>query len=132
MTELKRRRRRTEIHLGLAARGHPVKEEAATRSERPRDRADGHGLGPGRRKIPSAILAMLPIKGGTTMEFSQANRLATIRDDLKYAAQRSQTSVAQLSLLKNQLNPQMGFTAIRIAVAGKPTCRPQRRAARGE
>jgi hypothetical protein len=42
-------------------------------------------------KIPSAILAMLPIKGGTTMEFSQANRLATIREDLQYAAQRAQT-----------------------------------------
>jgi hypothetical protein len=27
----------------------------------------------------------------------------------------------QLSLLKNQLKPQMGFTAIRMAVAGKPT-----------
>jgi hypothetical protein len=43
-------------------------------------------------KIPSAVLALLPIKGGAqTMEFSQANRLALIRDDLATAAQRAQT-----------------------------------------
>ncbi len=43
-------------------------------------------------KIPSAVLALLPIKGGgTQMEFSQANRLAAIREDLQYAAQRAQT-----------------------------------------
>jgi hypothetical protein len=42
-------------------------------------------------KIPSAILAMLPIKGGVSMEYSQANRLATIREDLQYASQRAQT-----------------------------------------
>jgi hypothetical protein len=43
-------------------------------------------------KIPSAVLALLPLKGGSaTMEFSQANKLATIRADLQYAAQRAQT-----------------------------------------
>jgi len=43
-------------------------------------------------KIPSALLALLPIKGGAqTMEFSQANRLALIREDLVTAAQRAQT-----------------------------------------
>jgi hypothetical protein len=43
-------------------------------------------------KIPSAILALLPIKGGgTSMEFSQATRMAAIREDLAYAAQRSRT-----------------------------------------
>ena len=68
-----RRRRRTEIHLGLAARGHPVKEEAATRSERPRDRADGHGLGPGRRKIPSAILVREGKFGGYASDRARAD-----------------------------------------------------------
>ena len=42
-------------------------------------------------KIPSAVLALLPIRGGMTMEYSQAARLATIREDLSYAAQRSAT-----------------------------------------
>lgn len=43
-------------------------------------------------KIPSAVLALLPIKGGgTTMEYSQANRLALIREDLQRASARAQT-----------------------------------------
>jgi len=43
-------------------------------------------------KIPSAVLALLPIKGGgASMEYSQATRLAAIREDLAYAAQRSAT-----------------------------------------
>ena len=43
-------------------------------------------------KIPSAVLALLPIKsGGMTMEYSQASRLAAIREDLAYAAQRAAT-----------------------------------------
>jgi len=43
-------------------------------------------------KIPSAILALLPIKGGgATMEYSQANRLALIREDLQRASARAQT-----------------------------------------
>lgn len=43
-------------------------------------------------KIPSAVLAFLPIKGGgLTMEYSQAARMASIREDLAYAAQRSAT-----------------------------------------
>jgi len=43
-------------------------------------------------KIPSAVLALLPIKGGgASMEYSQATRLAAIREDLAYAAQRAQT-----------------------------------------
>lgn len=43
-------------------------------------------------KIPSAVLALLPIKsGGTTMEYSQSLRLAAIREDLATAAQRAQT-----------------------------------------
>lgn len=43
-------------------------------------------------KIPSAVLAFLPIKGGgMTMEYSQAARMASIREDLAYAAQRSAT-----------------------------------------
>lgn len=43
-------------------------------------------------KIPSAVLALLPIKsGGVTMEYSQASRLAAIREDLAYASQRAQT-----------------------------------------
>lgn len=46
-------------------------------------------LGP--LRIPSAVLALLPIKGGATMEFSQANRLALIREDLVRASQRAQT-----------------------------------------
>ena len=47
-------------------------------------------LGP--LKIPSAILALLPIKGGgATMEYSQAARLAAIREDLVTAAARAQT-----------------------------------------
>lgn len=43
-------------------------------------------------KIPSAVLALLPIKsGGASMEYSQASRLAAIREDLASAAQRAQT-----------------------------------------
>lgn len=43
-------------------------------------------------KIPSALLALLPIKaGGATMEYTQAARLSAIREDLAYAAQRAQT-----------------------------------------
>ncbi|MGQ0703995.1 MAG: hypothetical protein ACT4PM_12765 [Gemmatimonadales bacterium] len=43
-------------------------------------------------KIPAAVLALLPIKsGGVTMEFSDAHRLAAIREDLAYAAQRAAT-----------------------------------------
>jgi hypothetical protein len=43
-------------------------------------------------KIPSALLALLPIKaGGATMEYSQASRLAAIREDLASAAVRAQT-----------------------------------------
>jgi hypothetical protein len=42
-------------------------------------------------RIPSAVLALLPIKGGTTMEFSQANRLSLIREDLARASARAQT-----------------------------------------
>lgn len=46
----------------------------------------------GSLKIPSAVLALLPIKsGGTTMEYSQASRLAAIREDLATAAARAQT-----------------------------------------
>ena len=37
------------------------------------------------------MLALLPIKGGTTMEYSQANRLALIREDLQRASARAQT-----------------------------------------
>jgi hypothetical protein len=47
-------------------------------------------LGP--LKIPSALLAFLPINsGGVTMEYSKASRMAAIRADLIYAAQRSAT-----------------------------------------
>ncbi len=46
-------------------------------------------LGP--LRIPSAILALLPIKGGATMEFSQASRLSLIREDLARASARSET-----------------------------------------
>lgn len=43
-------------------------------------------------KIPSALLALLPIKsGGASMEYSQATRLAAIREDLAFASQRAQT-----------------------------------------
>lgn len=42
-------------------------------------------------RIPSAVLALLPIKGGTTLEYSQANRLALIREDLARASARAQT-----------------------------------------
>jgi len=43
-------------------------------------------------KIPSAVLALLPIKGGgATMEFSQANRLSLIREDLQRASAKAQT-----------------------------------------
>jgi hypothetical protein len=42
-------------------------------------------------KIPAAVLALLPIKGGgVTMEYSQANRLALIREDLARASNRAQ------------------------------------------
>lgn len=47
-------------------------------------------LGP--LKIPSALLALLPINsGGTSMEYSRASRMAAIREDLAYAAARAQT-----------------------------------------
>lgn len=47
-------------------------------------------LGP--LKIPSALLAFLPINGGgLTMEYSKASRMAAIRADLISAAQRSAT-----------------------------------------
>ncbi len=43
-------------------------------------------------KIPSAVLALLPIKGGgMTLEYSKANKLALIREDLSFAMQRSAT-----------------------------------------
>ena len=42
-------------------------------------------------RIPSAVLALLPIKGGATMEFSQANRMALIREDLQRASARAAT-----------------------------------------
>lgn len=43
-------------------------------------------------KIPSAVLALLPIKGGgMTLEYSKASRLAAIREDLAYAVQRAST-----------------------------------------
>ena len=43
-------------------------------------------------KIPSALLALLPIKGGgATMEYSQANRLSLIHEDLQRASARAQT-----------------------------------------
>ncbi len=43
-------------------------------------------------KIPSAILAFLPINGGgMTMEYSQASRMAAIHADLMYASQRAAT-----------------------------------------
>jgi hypothetical protein len=45
----------------------------------------------GSLRIPSAILALLPIRGGTTMEYSQASRLSLIREDLQRASARSQT-----------------------------------------
>jgi hypothetical protein len=45
----------------------------------------------GSLRIPSAILALLPIKGGTTMEYSQASRLSMIREDLQRASARAQT-----------------------------------------
>jgi len=46
-------------------------------------------LGP--LRIPSAVLALLPIKGGASVEFSQANRLALIREDLVRASARART-----------------------------------------
>ena len=53
---------------------------------------DGKYIYLGGLKIPSAVLALLPIKGGgATMEFSQANRLALIREDLQRASARAQT-----------------------------------------
>ncbi len=43
-------------------------------------------------KIPSALLAFLPINGGgVTMEYSKASRMAAIRADLIYASQRAAT-----------------------------------------
>ncbi|NOT08825.1 MAG: hypothetical protein HOP28_11530 [Gemmatimonadales bacterium] len=43
-------------------------------------------------KIPSAVLALLPIKGGATqVEYTQALRLSLIREDLAAATRRSQT-----------------------------------------
>lgn len=45
----------------------------------------------GSLRIPSAILALLPIRGGTTMEYSQASRLSMIREDLQRASARAQT-----------------------------------------
>lgn len=53
---------------------------------------DGKYIYLGGLKIPAAVLALLPIKGGgVTMEYSQANKLAVIRDDLQRAAARTQT-----------------------------------------
>ena len=43
-------------------------------------------------KIPSALLALLPINsGGTSMEYSRASRMAAIREDLLSASARAQT-----------------------------------------
>ncbi len=43
-------------------------------------------------KIPSALLALLPIKGGgATMQYSEANRLSLIHEDLQRASARAQT-----------------------------------------
>ena len=45
-----------------------------------------------------------------------AARHTSVRDSVIFC----QTPVAQFSLLKYQLNPQMGLTAITTAVRGKP------------
>lgn len=42
-------------------------------------------------RIPSAVLALLPIRGGATMEFSQANKMALIQEDLIRASARAET-----------------------------------------
>jgi hypothetical protein len=42
-------------------------------------------------KIPTAILALLPINEGTNVDLTNARRLAAIREDLQYAAARAQT-----------------------------------------
>ncbi|MGH7562386.1 MAG: hypothetical protein ACRENB_15370 [Gemmatimonadales bacterium] len=42
-------------------------------------------------KIPSAILALLPINTGNNVDLVAARRLTAIREDLQYAAQRAQT-----------------------------------------
>jgi len=42
-------------------------------------------------KIPTAILALLPINEGTNVDLTHARRLAAIREDLQYAAARAQT-----------------------------------------
>ena len=50
-----RRRGRAQVHLGLAARRHSMKEEAAARAQRPGDLPDGDGLRSGRGEIPGTI-----------------------------------------------------------------------------
>ena len=42
-------------------------------------------------KIPTAILALLPISEGANVDLNQARRLNAIREDLQYAAARAQT-----------------------------------------
>ena len=42
-------------------------------------------------KIPTAILALLPINEGTNVDLNNARRLNAIREDLQYAAARAQT-----------------------------------------
>lgn len=42
-------------------------------------------------KIPTAVLALLPINEGTNLDLTAARRLSAIREDLQYAAARAQS-----------------------------------------
>lgn len=46
-------------------------------------------LGP--LKIPTAILALLPLPGGNNADLQEGRRLAAIREDLQYAVRRAET-----------------------------------------
>jgi hypothetical protein len=52
---------------------------------------DQHNIYLGGLKIPSAVLALLPLPSFGNIDLRQAHRLNDIRADLQYAAQRAQT-----------------------------------------
>ncbi len=61
-----------------------------------------------------------------------ARTICSQQGSTRYSTQRSHMPAAQVSVLKNQLGPQMGLTAMRMAASGRPIRRPRRRAATGE
>src|SRR5207253_3130046 len=58
--------------------------------------------------------------------------ICTRQVSVRCSAQTSQAPVTQVSVLKNQLTPQRGVRAIKMATAGKPDRKPHPIAAVGE